>query len=512
MKPKRLILSILSLILAVPALTAADSNFVPSNVKPPFVQREFRAGWVATVANIDWPSAPGLPVDQQKAEMVAIMERAQKTHLNAIVFQVRPACDAMYASTIEPWSYYLAGAMGKPPEPFYDPLQFAIDEAHKRGLELHAWFNPYRAGHPSDKSPVAWTHISKTRPELVKKYGKYLWLDPGEKAVQDYSISVVMDVVKRYDVDGVHMDDYFYPYKETDENKKEIDFPDEASWSKYVAGGGKMTKADWRRENVNSFVQRLYQSVKATKPWVKVGFAPFGIWQPGVPPGIKKSFDAYNVLYCDSRKWLEEGWLDYCAPQLYWGIEPAELSYTSLLKWWTEQNPKNRNVWPGIDSGKFAEKSPEEIPNQIKVSREISKGTAGVIHWSFKSILNDKGGLATKLEQGLYAKPAVIPASPWLETKGPGKPELRLFGKNQASWKTTGKEDISVWVLQTKSKDNWATTILGADTLKWNLPEGIEVASITAIDRCGLASAPAVLEKANIAPQKTTTAPKQAVK
>ncbi|EEF61825.1 glycoside hydrolase family 10 protein [Pedosphaera parvula] len=489
------------LLLTATVLPAADTSYKSSSIKPPAVQREFRAGWVATVANIDWPSRPDLPVDQQKAEMVAIMENAQKTHLNAIVFQVRPACDAMYASTIEPWSYYLTGAMGKPPEPFYDPLQFAIEEAHKRGLELHAWFNPYRAAHPSDKSPIAATHISQTHPNLVKKYGKYLWLDPGEKEVQDYSINVVMDVVKRYDVDGVHMDDYFYPYKETDEDRHQLDFPDEDSWKRYQDSGGKMNRADWRRENVNVLVQRLYQSVKATKPWVKVGFAPFGIWQPGVPTGIKRGFDAYNVLYCDPQKWLQNGWMDYCAPQLYWAIEPSELSFTSLLKWWTEQNTKNRNIWPGIDSGKFAERSPQEIPNQIKITREISKGTAGVIHWSYKCLLNDRGGLATTLEKGLYAEPAIVPASPWLEHRGPGKPELTLFGGSELCWETSGKEKISVWVLQTRSGDKWSTTILPGDTLKKNLAENTEVVSITAIDRCGLASLPVVLEKTTASAQ-----------
>ena len=231
-----IVLSVLAILLvATGVLPAAEANFKPSKIKPPVVQREFRAGWVATVANIDWPSDPGLPVVQQKAELIAILNRAVKTHLNAIVFQVRPACDAMYASSIEPWSFYLTGAMGKAPEPFYDPLQFAIEEAHKRGLELHAWFNPYRAGHPANESPISANHISKTHPNLVKKYGKYLWLDPGEKAVQDYSFSVVMDVVKRYDIDGVHMDDYFYPYKEQDEQKRDIEFPDDASWNRYVA-------------------------------------------------------------------------------------------------------------------------------------------------------------------------------------------------------------------------------------------------------------------------------------
>ena len=195
----------------LPDLAASAVTYEASNVVPPKPNREFRAAWVASVSNIDWPSQPGLSTAQQKAELLAILNRAVQLKLNAIILQVRPVCDALYASQLEPWSEYLTGQMGKPPSPYYDPLQFAIEEAHKRGLELHAWFNPYRARQPSAKSPVSANHISRTRPQLVSQYGKYLWLDPGEKAVQDHSLNVVMDVVKRYDIDGVHFDDYFYP-------------------------------------------------------------------------------------------------------------------------------------------------------------------------------------------------------------------------------------------------------------------------------------------------------------
>ena len=218
--------------------------------------------------------------------MLAILDRAVQLKLNAIIFQVRPACDAMYASTIEPWSEYLTGTMGKAPEPFYDPLAFAVAEAHKRGLELHAWFNPYRARLLSTKSPVAPNHVSKTHPQLVRHYGKYLWLDPGEKETQDYSLSVIMDVVKRYDVDGIHFDDYFYPYKETDASGKDWIFRTTASWQRFGAAG-KLSRDDWRRENVNGFIQRLYQSIKAAKPWVKFGISPFGIWRPRNPAQIE---------------------------------------------------------------------------------------------------------------------------------------------------------------------------------------------------------------------------------
>ncbi len=229
-------------------------GYEPGRVTPPPVTREFRGAWVATVANIDWPSSNRLTVEQQKAELIGILDRATALRLNAIVFQVRPACDAMYASSLEPWSEYLTGEMGKAPQPAFDPLEVAVREAHARGLELHAWFNPYRARHLQAKSPISANHVSRTKPHLVKQYGRYLWLDPGEKEVQDYSLNVVMDVVRRYDIDGVHFDDYFYPYKERDAQGNKLPFPDEESWKKFGASG-KLNRDDWRRENVNAFLR-----------------------------------------------------------------------------------------------------------------------------------------------------------------------------------------------------------------------------------------------------------------
>src|SRR5208282_548227 len=215
---------ILALAVLGAAFTSQAATYEPSRIFPPEPMREFRGVWVATVGNIDWPSRKTLSTQEQKAELLAILDRAAQLKLNAIIFQVRPACDALYASQIEPWSEYLTGTMGKPPEPFYDPLAFAIEEAHKRGLELHAWFNPYRVRLLSASSPVAPNHVSKTRPQLVRRYGDLLWLDPGEKEVQDYSLGVVLDVLKRYDVDGIHFDDYFYPYKARDASGKELEF------------------------------------------------------------------------------------------------------------------------------------------------------------------------------------------------------------------------------------------------------------------------------------------------
>jgi uncharacterized lipoprotein YddW (UPF0748 family) len=474
----------------------AASTYVPSVIKaPPLPEREFRAVWIATVANIDWPSKPGLPVEQQQAELIAMLDRAASLNLNAIVLQVRPACDALYESRLEPWSAYLTGTMGKAPSPFYDPLEFAVREAHKRGLELHAWFNPYRAGVLGAKSPIAANHISKTHPKLVHKYGKYLWLEPGDKDAQNYSVRVVMDVVNRYDIDGVHFDDYFYPYKEEDAEGHEMDFPDDAAWGRYQASGGTLSRGDWRRDNINTFVHRLYNSIKASKPWVKFGVAPFGIWQPHQPPSIV-GFDAYNVLYCDSRKWLMDGWVDYCSPQLYWAIDAPEQSFPVLLKWWTQQNPMHRNIWPGIDSEKSGMKRKDgpgtwpadEFVNEIKITREQCYGTGGVVHWNMKALLQDRGGLATALQKGLYAEPALVPASPWLDWRFPERPRLKVDGENRIKWETAHLEKVALWVLQTKEGDTWHTSIIPGDQRSRPLTGSPEIICIREIDRCGVAS------------------------
>lgn len=459
---------------------------------PPKPERELRGAWVATVGNIDWPSTNNLSTAQQKAELLAIMDRAQELKLNALVFQVRPSCDALYASTLEPWSEYLTGTMGKAPQPFYDPLAFAVAEAHKRGLELHAWFNPYRARAAIAKSPIAPTHVSKMRPELVRQYGKSLWLDPGEKAVQDYSLGVVMDVVKRYDIDGVHFDDYFYPYKERGPSGQELDFPDEASWQRFGAGG-KLSREDWRRENVDVFIRRVYESIKAAKPWVKFGVSPFGIWRPHNPPQIQ-GYDAYENLYADSRKWLASGWVDYFVPQLYWGIEPPEQSFPVLLKWWAGQNPKGRLLAAGMDSTKTGHRwKPEEIIEQIRLTR-TQPGVEGHLHWDMKALMRN-GGLDSALEREVYGQPALVPAMPWLDHSAPARPNLGLSGKHALHWQAGAQEKPWLWVVQFLHGHEWSTQVLpGTQTsLELGTPRP-EIAAVTAIDRCGNASQPRVLE------------------
>jgi uncharacterized lipoprotein YddW (UPF0748 family) len=484
------------------AFVCQAGDYQAAKVTPPAPMREFRAAWVATVGNIDWPSRRTLTTQEQKAELLAILDRAVQLKLNVIVFQVRPACDAMYASKIEPWSEYLTGAMGKAPEPYYDPLAFAVEEAHKRGLELHAWFNPYRARLRGSEAGVAPNHVSKTQPQLVRQYGNLLWLDPGEKAVQDYSLSVVMDVVKRYDVDGAHFDDYFYPYKVKGSSGEDLDFPDDPSWQRFGAGG-KLSHDDWRRENVNSFIQRVYQSIKAAKPWVKFGVSPFGIWRPNHPPQIK-GFDAYASLYADSRKWLANGWVDYFAPQLYWAIDPPDQSFPVLLRWWAEQNVKGRTLCPGLNSTKVGGRSqsrrgwqPEEIVNQVRLTR-APHGASGHIHWNMKSLMRNSA-FDEVLERELYQQPALMPLSPWLGRAQPGKPKLTAARSHSGSaqelkWGPSGSGKTWLWLLQTQAAGKWSTEVLpGSRTSRACEGPPPEVVAVSAVNRNGEVSPPNVL-------------------
>jgi len=386
--------------------------------------REFRAAWIATVHNIDWPSKKGLSGAQQRAEMIKLLDLAAATGLNAVGLQVRSECDAIYPSKIEPWSNWISGTMGVPPSDGYDPLAFAIEECHRRGIELHAWFNPFRAS-ATDWSKKNSTHISKTHPSLMMRAETQVWANPGVAYVQDRALQVILDVTKRYDIDGVHMDDYFYPYPKTINGVPRDTFDDSAAYNAYRRKGGKLGLRDWRRDQINGFVNKLYRSVKATKPWVKVGISPFGIWRPKNPPEVTAGLDAYEHICADSRKWLMEGWIDYFSPQLYWRINDKPHSFTILTKWWSQQNRHGRHLWPGIASSRILSTTDRGRPasetiDQIDVARKYAanKMGAGHIHWSYKALLENRGGLNQKLESS-YRKAALVPASPWLGSTAP---------------------------------------------------------------------------------------------
>jgi uncharacterized lipoprotein YddW (UPF0748 family) len=424
------------------------------------------------------------------------LDRAVALKLNAIIFQVRPACDALYDSKIEPWSEYLTGIQGRAPSPYYDPLAFAITEAHKRGLELHAWFNPFRAHHFQAVSPIAPNHISKTQPQMVRGYSKYLWLDPGDPAVRAYTVRVVLDVVKRYDVDGIHFDDYFYPYREKNSAGQEIDFPDAVTWRKYGASSG-LSRDDWRRRNVDVFMEQMYHAIKAEKPWVKFGISPFGIWRPKNPPSIS-GFDSYAELYADSLKWLRNGWCDYFAPQLYWAIGQKSQSFATLLDWWESENVLHRHVWPGMNSLKVGGNGwqPSEIVNQINVTRRYNN--PGHIHWSSSAIMKN-GALDGALQRESYQQVVLIPASPWLEATTPAIPKLSVGTWRKTfhvQWHDTGNKAARWWVLQTRANGAWNTQIFPAgQTESYVEISRADAIAIRSADRLGNLSEPVVWQK-----------------
>ena len=337
--------------------------------------KELRGVWVATVNNIDWPSRKGMTVDEQKTELRAMLDRFAELRLNAVFLQVRPMADALYPSQYEPWSEFLTGQIGG--DPGYDPLAFAVEEAHARGIELHAWFNPFRG------------NVQTTLRSYP--YGRFVWMDPGDPVVRQRGLDVVSDVVRRYDIDGVHMDDYFYPYPE-----KDLPFPDDDTYAQYGAG---MSRSEWRRDNINRFVQELYTTVKSIKPNIEVGISPFGIWRPGHPRQIQ-GFDAYEKIYADSKLWLRKGWVDYLAPQLYWQIDKREQSFPALLHWWTRQDKLGRGIVAGMAIYRADRYGTAEFARQIELVRK-DRGAVGFILFSAKRLMNDTAGLNPVLQRAI---------------------------------------------------------------------------------------------------------------
>jgi len=394
---------------------------VPSD-GPPAVPREFRGAWVATVANIDWPRAPGLAAEEQQAQLRAIVQRAKALGLNALVLQVRPAGDAIYASALEPFSEFVSGTQGVAPP--YDPLALWIDEAHAAGLELHAWFNPFRARHPSAQSPLAPQHIALRQPGWVRAYGEALWLDPGEPGAVEHSLAVIEDVTRRYDVDGVHIDDYFYPYPVKGPDGNDQPFPDDAS---FAASGTALERDDWRRDNVDRFVRELYRRVHAVKPAVKVGISPFGLPRQERRPAGIEGFDARAKLYADAERWIEQGWLDYLAPQLYWPMAQRAQAFDVLLAHWDAANTRRRHLWPGLFASRVAlPPNPwpaDEIDRQLAHLRANPQLCGGHIHFSMVALMDDRGGMASRWLADLPV-PALVPASPWLDARMPAPPRV----------------------------------------------------------------------------------------
>ncbi len=459
----------------------------------PTAPREFRAAWVATVANIDWPSRKGLSSAEQQAEVLALLDRACELKLNAIILQVRSSADAIFPSALEPWSEYLSGTQGQAPEPFYDPLALWVSEAHRRGLELHAWFNPFRARQSAAKSPAAPLHLSRSQPSWVKQYGDQQWIDPGEPAAAAHTLALIADVLQRYDIDAVHIDDYFYPYPVLDPlGKQEIDFPDEPPWARYTQGGGQLQRADWRRQNVDQLVQGIAELVRASKPGVRFGISPFGLPKPALrPPGIA-GFSQYDKLYADVERWLSEGWLDYLVPQLYWPIAQKPQAFGVLLEAWHAQNPQRRHIWPGLFSSKITDKADswpvDEILQQVELLRQRRPGS-GHAHFSMVALLQNRRGLADALIAGPYAEAALVPATPWLggaEPQASALPELRFTqsGEQGMTLQLTPGQRHAVWLLY---GERWELRLTGAQLiLPAKAMNGLTGLVASALSRTGL--------------------------
>lgn len=379
-------------------------------------QHEFRGVWIATVDNIDWPQKGVYTTYGQKAEFIRQLDLHKQNGMNAVIVQVRPSADAFYPSKLEPWSQWLTGVQGKSPSPYYDPLQFMIEEAHKRGMEFHAWLNPYRANFNINSASIAKNHITRIHPEWFVNYAGKKYFDPSNIDGQNHVVAVVRDIVKRYNVDGIHMDDYFYPYKVPGK-----EFPDAAS---FIRSGTKLTKDAWRRSNVDSIIRKLHAAIKEEKPWCKFGISPFGVWRNSStdPEGsnTKAGVTNYDDLYADILLWMKKEWVDYVAPQLYWEIGHRLADYKELVDWWSRHS-YGRHIYIGHGVYRAYEKNPawknpKELPNQIKMLRQYPE-VQGSIYFSSKSFDRNPNGWNDSLQNNYYRKPALIPEMDWLPSR-----------------------------------------------------------------------------------------------
>ncbi len=501
----------MSLAIVLASALSGCAIFAPSG--PPPAPREFRSAWVATVANIDWPSKGNTDSIKQQAEAIAILDRAKAMNLNAIVLQVRPSADAIYPSKLEPWSEYLSGQQGKAPMPAYDPLQFWVTEAHARGMELHAWFNPYRARHSSAKSPNAPDHIANTIPNAVKTYGTFEWMDPSEEQASRQTLAVIIDVVKRYDIDGVHLDDYFYPYPievasplapgvaaldGVAPTMAELDFPDQPAWQRYLDGGGKLARADWRRHNVNTLIEAMSKAIHQEKSWVRFGISPFGIAKPDRRPATIKGFSQYDKLYADAELWLEKGWVDYFVPQLYWPISQTPQAYDVLLDYWIAQNTMKRHLWPGLFTSRIGAPArsyaPAEVLQQIKVTH-ARPGATGHIHFSMVTLMENREGIADQLKAGPYAAAALVPATPWLGAQAPKAPTVgAMRGAGGLTLALTPADPASTVAIWSRYKGQWRFAVAPGAAASWSVPDDAAAGPasavvVSAVDRLGNESA-----------------------
>jgi uncharacterized lipoprotein YddW (UPF0748 family) len=486
---------------------------VPAPAPPPLA-REFRGAWVTPLSGghlPDWPSRPGLPAAAQQAELRELLDAARDLGLNAVILHVRTAGDAMYPSPYAPWSAFLSGRSGEAPTPAYDPLAFAIAEAHARGLQLHAWFNPFRALLPNiANGRAAATHVTRTHPEWIRTYGTQTWIDPGDPNAREFVVASIADVVRRYDVDGIHIDDYFYPYREQERVRvgtgrrrrtvtRDLDFPDDRTWERFGRMRGFGSRADWRRANVDAFVERMYETVKAEKPWVLVGISPFGIWRSGHPAGVT-GLDAYAEIYADSRKWLQRGWVDYLVPQLYWELDGAQRRFTRLYAWWMQQDTLGRHIWPGVHtdrevirSGQWGPRAVEDEVTWLR-SRVAADGSTGHVHFTLGALRPGARDVGAGMRERVYDTPALVPPSPWLGARGPlAAPAVHWRADTLVATPATAYP-LAWWLVQRRVAGGaWESRLIrageGALVLRPHELRGASAVAVTAVARDMVASA-----------------------
>jgi uncharacterized lipoprotein YddW (UPF0748 family) len=398
---------ILRLLFCFTYITCACTIFAQN---PP--KRECRGAWITTVSNLDWPLSKTLSTDAQKQQLIDILDKHKEAGLNAVFLQIRTNGDAFYPSDLAPWSDWLTGLQGRAPQPLYDPLAFAITEAHKRGLEFHAWFNPYRSVGNINTAVLADNHVAKKHPEWLLAFGNARILDPGLPDVRSHVTQVVMEVVRRYDIDGVHFDDFFYPYPSTG-----LSYNDDSTFTLHNRGFS--DRGNWRRDNVDLLIKTVSDSIKSVKPFVKFGISPFGIWQnksTAQPLGSDtRGLESYSEIYCDSKKWVQQGWIDYVTPQLYWYIGFSIADYGILLPWWV-QNASNRHIYVGQGAYRIGADSnwnAGEMPRQLRLNRQKAPAIQGSIFFRTGNLTENVLGIRDSLMQNFYRKPALLPTMSW---------------------------------------------------------------------------------------------------
>lgn len=390
------------------ALALCAACAVACSAQPVHTQkREFRGAWIQAV-NGQWQ---GLGRDAMQAELTRELNALQACGINAILFQVRVEGDALYASQLEPWSRYLTGQQGTPPQPYWDPLEWMVEQCHARGMELHAWINPYRAKTKGTQA-MATTHYAIQHPERCFSYDGLMLFDPGVPENRHFICDVARDIVRRYDVDGLHIDDYFYPYPVAG-----LAIPDDAAYAAYGRG---LDRGDWRRENVNTFIHELHDAIRKEKPWVKFGVSPFGIYrnQRSWPDGSRTSgLQNYDDLYADVLLWVEKGWVDYNIPQIYWEIGNRAADYDELIRWWSE-HAHARPLYVGQDVDRTVAHG--DMSRKMLLQKGLP-GINGSCQWYARAVADDKGGYATMLRTLYHNTPALQPTMPWIDKKAPGK-------------------------------------------------------------------------------------------